>query len=49
MVKMNVHYYIDEEDKLKKEKHNAYKGKFWCHIRKNFFSWEEFKDYEQGK
>ena len=29
-----------------KMRHNAYKGQFWCHERKDFFSWEEFINYE---
>tara|TARA_B100000902_G_scaffold254050_1_gene240540 strand:+ start:3147 stop:3281 length:135 start_codon:yes stop_codon:yes gene_type:complete len=36
-------------EKHKMETHNAYKGKFWCHIRKDFFSWEDFINYEQGE
>ena len=30
-----------------KEPKTTNKGRFWCHIRKDFFSWEELIAYYQ--
>lgn len=35
----------EQSRKANDETRERIKGQFWCHVRKDFFKWEEFIEY----